>query len=556
MGEEIYRHARICAVVSFICYTTQFLGGFYANSMAVMIDSTRFFGDAVGYAVRMVRLREEMKGTSDKFPFGSAQVFHALTFLGMGLWCIQNLLLLMEGLERFFVPRTVYGGTMVFFAITRLLNDYAIVRLSMQYHIPRFAPQRFGSLGEAESDTTEAGADGDPNEPTTYSGGGEPLRPGRMPNRRWSRTRELGLVAKSYITSRGSFLFIFSFLIWTQPINLGVVGDDKVPFWDYLDGYCCFYVFILSVTPVRDTIRVSFDALMLRRPPGIFVRDVHAQLLSIPNIVTVGKLHVFSAGIVHTILAAHIVIDNEANGPEVLRRAKKAASQLGFTRATFELTRTDSSARFHTSSNFAPSAIYEDDAEQYKAMQAAKNSDSPKRSKAPSPHPRKTPAVKFTGHGRSNIEMSPLVSLTADPNDPYSSGPAPLSPHPRRTPAVKFAGVGQPNIEMSPLVSLTADPNDPYSSGPAPPLESSYSPPRGLTMDSLQTGESFGFDDIADMVPPVPPAIAAAMAANNMFNDAPPIRTSPRFEHDDDDEERHRGMPCAPGRRKKKGLPH
>jgi len=524
-GDEILWHARICACVSFVSYVVQFLGGLSCNSTAVLIDSTRFFADAVGYGARTVRLKEEMKGTSDKFPFGSAQVFHALTFLGMGIWCIQNILLLTEGVSRFFNPQDVAGGTMFFFAISRLMNDYALSRLSFQYHIPRFNKDRpmISTLrGEStiESDDQNiAGIDinlnplhvplGNPN----YAGG-MPVVPD-VDARMRRRLTFLANVMKSYITSRGSCLLFFSFLMWTQPINLGTMGDSDVPFWDYLDGYCCVYVFLLSVVPVRETIRPAYDALMLRRPPGLYVRDIHAQLLCIPSIVTIGKLQIFSVGLEHTILAAHIVIDVDAFAPDVLKKAKKTACHFGFTRATFELTRANSSSRFHIPANFALSAVEEDaDRFQRKAQLTEDGSRTIRRgTKAPSPHPPRIPPAEKTSYSR-------------------------------KTPS---------SIEMSPLVTLTADPDDPYSSGPAPGIKR-----RDEDFERVHTGQSYDDYDVDAMVPPIPPAIAAAMAATHMLNDGPVIHNSPRFEQDKEDDEASRGraLPCAPGKGKRKKKAH
>jgi len=346
-------------LLSICVYFGQLSGGFLSGSCIILMDSSRFFTDVVGNFARTVRLREEMKGSSEKYPFGSAQVFHALVFLGLGLWGIQNILIL----TRAFCPSLdgVYidGGWMLVFVIFRLVGNHIIDRLCIQFHLPRFI--RFDGGQEDEclawgenldnpyempvprhqssvKDSEFLWNNTPPEDVTNYR------RQGSFHHRIQERVKEAVSRVNKSVVSRESVIILLTLLIWWRPFEFD--------FYSYMDCSGACYLFSTSILPIRDVVFQSIDSLMLRRSRGLYIRDVRTQLLCVPYIVVVGKIHVFSVGSLHNILAVHLVTSEDKQDQHVLRAAKEVACRFGFTRATFEITRAGTSSRLHLESEF------------------------------------------------------------------------------------------------------------------------------------------------------------------------------------------------------------
>merc|ERR1719189_866310 len=98
--------------LSFLFMVGEALGGYFANSLAVMSDAAHLFSDVCGYALSLVAVYLSTLPKSRTMPFGyvRAEIIGALCSV-LFLWVVLYHLF-QEGIERLSNPERINGGLM------------------------------------------------------------------------------------------------------------------------------------------------------------------------------------------------------------------------------------------------------------------------------------------------------------------------------------------------------------------------------------------------------------------------------------------------------------
>ncbi|PWA29654.1 hypothetical protein CCH79_00007943 [Gambusia affinis] len=125
--------------------------------------------------------------------------------------------------------------------------------------------------------------------------------------------------------------------------SVGVLLAACIPEYKVADPLCTF---LFSVVVVGTTLPVSKDVfriLMEGSPQG--VGAVREQLLSVGKVKAVNGLHTWSLNMDHSLLSAHIAIDEDADSQIILRKVTKLLrSKFGFSSITIQVERCKASS--------------------------------------------------------------------------------------------------------------------------------------------------------------------------------------------------------------------
>ncbi|XP_023208834.1 zinc transporter 2-like isoform X2 [Xiphophorus maculatus] len=143
---------------------------------------------------------------------------------------------------------------------------------------------------------------------------------------------------------KAAFVHVLGDLLQSVGVLLAASIIHFWPEYKVADPLCTF---LFSVVVVGTTLPVSkavFRILMEGAPQG--VGSVREQLLSVGEVKAVNGLHTWSLNMDHSLLSAHIAIDEGADSQIVLRKATKLLrSKFGFSSITIQVERCKASSK-------------------------------------------------------------------------------------------------------------------------------------------------------------------------------------------------------------------
>lgn len=136
-------------------------------------------------------------------------------------------------------------------------------------------------------------------------------------------------------------VMIAAFLIWWQPVDIGVVRTkdhpDGISKWIYADPLCTFLFTLLVIYTTWGTVRSIVDSVLLSVPDGLDAGKLRQSLAASQGVERVYDLHAFKVG-QGKFLTAHCTMAADADAMETLSRLQaKAQNEFNFTHATFQL---------------------------------------------------------------------------------------------------------------------------------------------------------------------------------------------------------------------------
>lgn len=132
--------------------------------------------------------------------------------------------------------------------------------------------------------------------------------------------------SRESINVRGAYLEVLADLVG----SVGVLISGAITLttgWRYADPLIgvAIGVFVLPRTFVLA--RRALHILFQHAPPGIDVADVSAKLAALPGVVDVHDLHVWTLTSGMEVASAHLTVDHDVSGPEVLSAAQDLLSE-------------------------------------------------------------------------------------------------------------------------------------------------------------------------------------------------------------------------------------
>lgn len=282
----------IASAMCFVFMIGEIVGGFFANSLAIMTDAAHLLSDLAGFLISIFALWLTERAPTSRLSFG----FHRAEILGalisvLMIWLLTGILVY-EAVYRLRNPEDVDGKLMFLVAAGGLT-----VNAAMGVILHQSGHGHSHGLGGGHSDHGHAhGGHGEEEEETGSRG-----HHGHNIN-----------VSAAFIHVIGDALqsvgvMIAAALIWWKPE------------WRVADPICTFLFSILVLFTTTRLIKQSIGVLMEGVPEGIDPDTVQHALETVQGVTQVHDLHIWSLSVGKPSLSVHILCEDHAD--EVLARA-------------------------------------------------------------------------------------------------------------------------------------------------------------------------------------------------------------------------------------------
>lgn len=265
----------------------EFIGGLLTNSLALLSDSGHMLSDSSSLLFSLIAFGFAAKAATPKRTFGNHRFEILAALLNAVTLFVVAAFIIVEAIERFTSPPTVASGTMIMIAciglVANLISAYFLMK-----------------KGDVENN----------------------------------------------LNLRSAYLHVIGDALGS--IGAIVAGIIMLSFqWYYADPIISVVVALLILRSAWGVLKQSLHILMEGTPMSIDREVVYARLASLPHVIDVHDLHIWTITSSIDSLSCHLVVDDEADQQAVLRSALKLVEeQFGISHSTFQI---ETSATVHTS---------------------------------------------------------------------------------------------------------------------------------------------------------------------------------------------------------------
>ncbi len=316
-------------IVSFVCLCfmiVEVIGGYIANSIAIMSDAAHMFSDLLGFIISIISIHIAKKQATNQMSYGyhRAEVIGALASVtiiwGLTLWLIY------EASMRMINPSPVGGGTMLIVAILGLLFNvcmglilaYEGIDHAMHAHHDHDHDHghdnQFHSHNHNDHKHDNVHIDIDKNTLNCeHKEISEPLLVDNIEIIKMTPTvskksikHHTHLHNEKNINIRAAIIHIIGDTVQ----NIGVIIAGALiyynPSWRIIDPICTFFfaiiVFMTTIRILKDCVEVIMEG-----SPIDHVNKMEEDLLVIEGVTEVHDLHVWSLSMGKMIMTCHLI---------------------------------------------------------------------------------------------------------------------------------------------------------------------------------------------------------------------------------------------------------
>ncbi|CAL8470548.1 g10090 [Coccomyxa elongata] len=344
-ASKVRRKLVLALVLAIIFMIVEVIGGYIANSLAIMTDAAHLLSDVSGFAVALFAgiYAAKKGGSSHSFGYHRIEVLGALASV-LATWLVTGVLVF-EAVGRIINPSPVDGKVMFILALVGVVINLCIMAILGGHghghshgdgghdhghgHSHGHAHAHGHSHGEKHShadhghDHDHAG-DVHSHAEEGHAHGGHGEEGGEEEN----------------INLRGAIVHVIGDLV--QSLGVALAGaliwwkqDD--PRFAVADPICTFVFALLVLLTTRSLLRDISDTLMERVPRGLDANAMQAKLEEIPGVEAVSDLHIWGLKPGMPLLACHLDIASESAACDVLSRATQLCRSVGINHSTIQL---------------------------------------------------------------------------------------------------------------------------------------------------------------------------------------------------------------------------
>ncbi|KAM4724569.1 proton-coupled zinc antiporter SLC30A2-like [Anableps anableps] len=301
------RKLLIACAVSLVFMTGEVIGGYAARSLAIMTDAAHLLTDFGSIAISIFSLEVSSRPQTQTMTFG----WHRAEILGMflsvvSIWAVTAVLVFSA------VQRLADGDYDIDSRIMLITSGCAVVVNILMVLILH---QSGASHGHSHGDAVS-----------------------QRDKRPWGHRHGNASVKAAFVHVLGDLLQSVGVLLAATIIHFW-------PEYKVADPICTFLFSILVIGTTLPVSKDVFRILMEGAPQGVVSGAVREQLLSVGKVKAVTGLHTWSLSMTHSLLSAHIAIDEGADSQLILRKATKLLhSKFGFSGITIQVEHCKTSA--------------------------------------------------------------------------------------------------------------------------------------------------------------------------------------------------------------------
>ncbi|XP_078486682.1 proton-coupled zinc antiporter SLC30A2 [Ciona intestinalis] len=301
--KKAMRKLLIATGLSFLFMVGEIVGGFLANSLAIMTDASHLLTDVSSFLISIIALKMAARPISKKMTFGwhRAEVIGALISV-VAIWIVTGVLVYLAVMRLINNNYEVHGKTML---ITASLAVGFNILMGLVLH------EHSHTHGHSHGHS-HAGHSHDHND----------------------HDHEAGSNASSHdedsgnVNVRAAFIHVIGDLLQSLGVLTAAFVIYFKPEYKIADPICTFlfsiFVLITTITILRDTIIVIMEG----SPVGVEYSVVKEKLLEIEGVTAVHDLRIWSLTLNQTVMSAHLAIDKSTDPNLVLKRATRRLKSL------------------------------------------------------------------------------------------------------------------------------------------------------------------------------------------------------------------------------------
>uniref|UniRef100_UPI0037E9ABF1 proton-coupled zinc antiporter SLC30A8-like n=1 Tax=Semicossyphus pulcher TaxID=241346 RepID=UPI0037E9ABF1 len=289
-GEK--KHARrrlyLVSVICLIFMIGEIIGGYFADSLAVMTDAAHLLVDFTSFIISLISLWLSSRPATHKLSYGwhRAEILGALLSI-FTIWLVT--------------------GVLVYLAVDRIINDdYTIEGTIM------LMTSGCGVLANIVMALT-----------LHQSGHGH-----------------RGRAQQANASVRAAFVHVVGDLLQSISVLVSAIIIYFKPEYKMADPICTFLFSIFVLCTTFTIMRDILTVLMEGTPAGVKYSEVHGHLLSVKGVTAVHNLHIWALTMNQAVMSAHVAIDESVDAQSVQREITQACfSSYNFHSVTVQMER-------------------------------------------------------------------------------------------------------------------------------------------------------------------------------------------------------------------------
>jgi len=283
----------IATALSCVFMIGEVIGGYLANSLAIMTDASHLLTDVSSFLISIIALKMASRPISTKMTFGwhRAEVIGALISV-LAIWVVT--------------------GILVYLAIKRVItDDYQVQGKTML--ITASVAVAFnilqGLVLHEHGHSHGHSHDHDHDHETGSTSSGHDEESGNV-NVRAAFIHVIGDLLQSLGVLTAAFIIYFK------------------PEYKIADPVCTFLFSVLVLITTFAILRDTMIVIMEGSPVGVKYNVVNEKLLEIPGVTAVHDLRIWSLTLNQAVMSAHLAIDKHTDQNIVLKRATRRLKAL------------------------------------------------------------------------------------------------------------------------------------------------------------------------------------------------------------------------------------
>ncbi|XP_075244818.1 proton-coupled zinc antiporter SLC30A2-like [Convolutriloba macropyga] len=327
----------------------EFVGGFLANSLAIMTDAFHLLSDFAGFCISLFAIWFATRPATKNMSFGyyRAEVLGAVISVLL-IWVLTGVLVYMAILRVINQDYEIDADVMLITAACGLAVNVVLGVVLYQADIPH----DIGGFGHSHGHDHSHGHSLTHSEKKKRNLKDLEARGFLQPNAGYNslinddsnatlesdESLEGELAENRNINVRAAFIHCLGDLVQSTGVLIAATIIKLKPDWILADPICTFFFSILVLFTTLTIMRDAVQILMEGKPAGYEYDQIMEELMAIPGVRTVHNLHVWSLSIEKVAISVHLTIEPEADQEQILREStKKLKSNFQFSHTTVQV---------------------------------------------------------------------------------------------------------------------------------------------------------------------------------------------------------------------------
>ncbi|XP_060916193.1 proton-coupled zinc antiporter SLC30A2 isoform X1 [Labrus mixtus] len=333
-GEK--KHARmrlyLVSVICLIFMIGEIIGGYFADSLAVMTDAAHLMADLSSFIISLISLWLSSRPASHKLSYGwhRAEILGALLSV-FTIWLVTGVLVYLA-VDRVINDNYNIEGTIML--ITSGCGVLANIVMALTLHQSGHGHSHGGLSSHGHGHSHKKGKG---QKQITDHANSKVDRRGDLEHNGHAHG---GRAQQANASLRAAFVHVVGDLLQSISVLVSAIIIYFKPEYKIADPICTFlfsiFVLCTTFTIMRDIVVV----LMEGTPAGVKYSEVRGHLLSVKGVTAVHNLNIWALTMNQALLSAHVAIDESADAQTVQREITQACfSSYNFHSVTIQMER-------------------------------------------------------------------------------------------------------------------------------------------------------------------------------------------------------------------------